>query len=71
MALEMLPAKNMQTITNSQLRKSTTAIIKASENVNKNMFTIARELVKVSETECYKDDGFNNVADYAEQVFSL
>lgn len=59
-----------QAITNTQLRKATNTIIKASDNVNKNMFTIAKTLVQISETECFKDDGFKNVADYGKQVFN-
>lgn len=34
------------------------------------MFTIAKTLVQISESECYKDDGFKNVADYGKQVFN-
>lgn len=60
----------VQAITNTQLRKATNTIIKASDNVNKNMFTIAKTLVQISESECFKDDGFKNVADYGKQVFN-
>lgn len=59
-----------QAITNTALRKATNTIIKASDNVNKNMFTIAKTLVQISESECFKDDGFKNVADYGKQVFN-
>ena len=34
------------------------------------MFTIAKTLVQISETECFKDDGFKNVADYGKQIFN-
>lgn len=60
----------VQALTNTQLRKATNTIIKASDNVNKNMFTIAKTLVQISESECFKDDGFKNVADYGKQVFN-
>lgn len=60
----------VQALTNTQLKKATNTIIKASDNVNKNMFTIAKTLVQISESECYKDDGFKNVADYGKQVFN-
>ena len=70
----MIETKNLpttvQAITNTQLRKATNTIIKASDNVNKNMFTIAKTLVQISESECFKDDGFKNVADYGKQVFN-
>ena len=66
-----LVLSNKVELTNKALKKATDRIIKASENVNKNMFTIARELNDVSESKCYTDDGFKNVGEYAEKVFGF
>ena len=66
-----LVLSNKVELTNKTLKKATDRIIKASENVNKNMFTIARELNDVSESKCYTDDGFKNVGEYAEKVFGF
>lgn len=56
---------------NKELQKSTTAIFKLGNSIKANWFTIAHIIAGVDATECYKDDGFNNVHEWVETTFGI
>lgn len=58
-------------IKNTTLRKATERITKCTHAIATNAYTIAAILAKIDETECYTEDGFKNVAEYAETFFSM
>lgn len=63
---------NQQTnLTNKELIKITTKIRAAGAAIAKNMYSVAALLSEVADKKLYADDGFKNVADYAEQVFGF
>lgn len=62
---------NLTTLTNKELKKATSNIVKASQNINKNLFTVAKELNNVAENNLFVDDGFKNVEEYANKVFGF
>ena len=62
---------NLTILTNKELKKATSNIVKASQNINKNLFTVAKELNNVAENNLFVDDGFKNVEEYANKVFGF
>lgn len=58
-------------IKNATLRKATERITARIHAIARNAYTIAGILAKIDETECYTEDGFKNVAEYAEALFGM
>lgn len=56
---------------NKELNSATKKIVTIGTKIKKNLFEIALILAKVSETECFKDDGFKSAADYAMKTFGF
>lgn len=54
-----------------ELNKATKTIISAGEGINKNMRKIALTLFHVSDSECFKEDGFISVVEYAKKDFRI
>lgn len=70
--MEFLITKNSDVVySNKELDKSTKAIFKIGNNIKANWFTIAHIIAGVDATECYKDDGFNNVHEWVETTFGI
>lgn len=55
-------------IANTKLRNYTQQIFKQGLNIKKSFARIAVILVKIDESKCYEQDGFDNVQDYANKV---
>ena len=58
-------------IKNTTLKKATERITKCTHAIATNAYTIAAILAKIDEMECYTEDGFKNVAEYAETFFGM
>lgn len=56
---------------NKELQKATNMVYKLGDTIKRNWFTIAHIVAHVDETECYKDDGFNNVHEWVEKTFGI
>jgi hypothetical protein len=56
---------------NKELNAATKKIVTIGTKIKKNLFEIALILAKVSENECFKDDGFKSAADYAMKTFGF
>lgn len=56
---------------NKTLQKATNAVYKYGEAIRKNWFAIAHVVAAVDASECYKDDGFDNVHEWMEDAFNL
>lgn len=56
---------------NKTLQSATTAIFMIAEKVRRYTFQTAYIMAQVDETECYKDDGFNSVHEWAMQTFGF
>lgn len=70
--MEFLVTRNNDVVySNKELDKSTKAIFKIGNNIKANWFTIAHIIAGVDATECYKDDGFNNVHEWVETTFGI
>lgn len=70
--MEFLVTQNNDVVySNKELDKSTKAIFKIGNNIKANWFTIAHIIAGVDATECYKDDGFNNVHEWVETTFGI
>lgn len=70
--MEFLVTQNSDVVySNKELDKSTKAIFKIGNNIKANWFTIAHIIAGVDATECYKDDGFNNVHEWVEKTFGI
>ena len=59
------------TYTNEKLNRATRDILKYGKAVRNNLFAIAHTIAEVDASECYKDDGFNNVTEWAEKSFGF
>lgn len=57
------------TIKNKSLQSQTKAIIKLMYQMKANMFEIAMRLKAIQDGKMYESDGFEDVQDYAQQVF--
>lgn len=70
--MEFLVTTNNDVVfSNKELDKSTKAIFKLGNSIKANWFTIAHIIAGVDATECYKDDGFNNVHEWVETTFGI
>ena len=67
----LVTSNNDVTYSNKELQKSTTAIFKLGNSIKANWFSIAHIIAGVDATECYKDDGFNNVHEWVEKTFGI
>lgn len=56
---------------NATLNKATKEIFKVSDTMRKCAFSTALILKAVKQSECYKDDGFESVIEYAEKTFGF
>lgn len=67
----IMATTNKPVFTNRLLQGATNRIMKIGETVRKCAFETAYIMAKVDETECYKDDGFNNVHQWAMKTFGF
>lgn len=58
-------------LTNEDLKLHTKNIKCYSTLIRKNYYRIANELCEIEKTECYLDDGFEDVVDYARKVLGI
>ncbi len=56
---------------NKSLQKQTERIIAMGGNIRKMFFSISAVIADVSKTECYKEDGFNNVHEWTKDAFGF
>lgn len=68
LAVEVITT-NTQEIKNANLKKATQTIERLTTQAKKNLFCIAVTLKNIEENEWYKEDGYKNTADYAQQIF--
>lgn len=59
------------TFINPQLHKATEAIFKLGDAIRINQYQVAAIIAGVDSTECYKDDGFDSVHDWATKTFGF
>lgn len=59
------------TFINAQLHKATEAIFKLGDAIRINQYQVAAIIAGVDSTECYKDDGFDSVHDWATKTFGF
>ena len=62
---------NVPTFTNNELRTATSKIFKIGATVRRCAFETAFIMAQVDATECYKDDGFNSVHEWAMKTFGF
>lgn len=67
----LVTTTNAVSFDNKELQKATNAVLKLGDAIKKNWFAIAHIVAHVDETECYKDDGFNNVHEWVEKSFGI
>ena len=67
----LVTTTNAVSFDNKELQKATNAVLKLGDSIKKNWFAIAHIVAHVDETECYKDDGFNNVHEWVEKSFGI
>lgn len=67
----LVTTTNAISFDNKELQKATNAVLKLGDAIKKNWFAIAHIVAHVDETECYKDDGFNNVHEWVEKSFGI
>jgi hypothetical protein len=58
-------------IKNPELKKATTQIKTCAVNIRKNFLRIADKLAEIDESQCYVEDGFGDVIEYAKSVFNM
>lgn len=68
--MEELTSKKLSLI-DKDLKDYTTKIKKCGDNIKKNYIKIAHLLSEVDSKECYFEDGFESVIDYAGQVLGI
>lgn len=68
--MEELTSKKLSLI-DKDLKDYTTKIKKCGDNIRKNYIKIAHLLAEVDTKECYLEDGFESVVDYASQVLGI
>ena len=56
---------------NKLLQKATDEIFKVADTIRKCAFRTAVVMAKVDETECFKEDGFNSVHEWAQETFGF
>lgn len=67
----LVTTTNAVSFDNKELQKATNAVLKLGDAIKKNWFAIAYIVAHVDKTECYKDDGFNNVHEWVEKSFGI
>lgn len=67
----LVTTTNAVSFDNKELQKATNAVLKLGDAIKKNWFAIAHIVAHVDKTECYKDDGFNNVHEWVEKSFGI
>lgn len=68
--MEELTSKKLALV-DKDLKDYTTKIKKCGDNIRKNYIKIAHLLSEVDAKECYLEDGFESVVDYAGQVLGI
>lgn len=69
--MEELTTMTNQELTNKELKSYTTKLKTCGTNIRKNYLKIAHLLTEIDNTECYLDDGFEDVQDYASKVLGI
>lgn len=67
----IMKMENVPTYTNKELNRATVKIIRLGEKVRKAAFETAAVMASVDMSECYKDDGFNSVHEWAMVTFGF
>ena len=67
----LVTSLNAVKFNNKNLNDATKKVFKLGDAIKKNWFAIAHIVAHVDETECYKDDGFNNVHEWVEKAFGI
>lgn len=67
----IIRTNEIPTFANKKLNAATKKIAKIGTTVRKNLFELGAVLSEVDENELYIDDGFKNVAEYAEKTFGI
>lgn len=68
---EILMQTERPKYTNTNLQHATDRVFKLGETVRKCAYETAHIMATVDRLECYKDDGFNNVHEWAMQTFGF
>ena len=68
---ELTTTTNTTELTNKELKDYTRKIKRCGDNIRSNFMKIAHNLNEIDETECYLDDGFEDVQDYANKVLGI
>lgn len=69
--MEELTTVKAPELTNKELKDYTHKIKRCGENIRSNFMKIAHNLNEIDNTECYLDDGFEDVQDYANKVLGI
>jgi hypothetical protein len=67
----LMKVENIPTYTNKELNRATVKIIRLGEKVRKAAFETAAVMASVDASECYKDDGFKSVHEWAMTTFGF
>lgn len=67
----LVTTTNAVSFSNKELQKATNTVFKLGDAIKKNWFAIAHIVAHVDATECYKDDGFNNVHEWVKKTFGI
>lgn len=67
----IITTNNIPTYQNKSLQAATNKVFKIGETIRRCAFETAFIMAQVDETECYKDDGFNSVHDWAMKTFGF
>lgn len=69
--MEELTTIKTNELTNVELKDYTKKLKKCGDNIRTNYIKIAHLLNEIDTTECYLDDGFEDVHDYASKVLNI
>ena len=69
--MEELTTIKTNELTNTELKDYTKKLKKCGDNIRTNYIKIAHLLNEIDTTECYLDDGFEDVHDYASKVLNI
>lgn len=69
--MENMILRNESSFANRDLRKATERIYKLGNAIRNNLFEVAAIIAHVAETECFKDDGFDNVHQWTAKSFGF
>lgn len=62
---------NTTTYVNHDLESATKKILKIGDSIKTNLYEVAYIIAQVDSTECYKEDGFNNVHEWTNKTFGF